>query len=757
MKKNFFDDKNKEYIIGDMFPKRPWLNYAWNDSYVSCFSQFGFGMSRYTDRTGFMRSILQVADNRLIWIKDEKTGEYYAANRNYDNKPFDVFNTQVGMGYSKINSEYNGIETTLKLFVPTSGLMEFWEVEVTNKSDEEKEISVYSHAEIDMAMTCHHAYSGIDFDKGLNGIYCSHEAYKSPTCLSGVYFATNREVTSYETSSTRFRGVCSDAGHPIAMKEDTLSNCGTCFENEITAVMQFELKLKPNQTEKLLFVLGASENKEQAQKVAKTVLSEKMFEDEFKKLVNGINEFQDNVVVETPDAEINSRVNIWLKRQIELGKQWGRLCGKGFRDIMQDITGFVSLDNKNARARILYALQYQREDGNPIRLWEPLMTEVYVDGAVWMIYTVNVYLKESGDFSILDEKVKYYESDIEETVLEHCLRGMSYVQDNLGEHGLCLWGEGDWNDSLNGCGILGRGESLWLSEATIKAANEIEEILRAAGKEEYIKPIREKADLMKENIFKYGWDKDHFIYGINDYGEKIGSYDTEEGQIFLNSQTWAVLAGIIEGEEAEKLMKVVEDKLGCDFGYVQQWPSHTKGTDKIGRSSYFQPGCYENGSVYNHGVSFKLVADALMNNGDRAFETLNRILPFNPKNNYVHSGVEPYAMTNMYLGPECKTRCGEAPASWITGTCGWLFRGVVEFIIGVSADFKGLKIKPNLPKCWDKVKVKRVYRGCEYNITIEGVHSRENFKIMVDGKEIEGNIVPSFADKKAHEVVVLKA
>ena len=756
MKENFFDDKNKEYVIGDMFPKRPWLNYAWNDSHVSCFNQFGFGMSRYTDKDGAKRNILQETDNRLIWIKDEQTGEYYAANRNYDNKSFDVFKTHVGMGYSKINCEYNGIKTTLKLFVPTNGLMEFWEIDVKNTSGVDKKISLYSYADIDMSVTDHYAYTAADFDKALNGIYCTHEAYKSPTCLSGVYFASNREITSYETTNRRFKGIYSDTGHPIEIKEDLLSSYGTCFENEITAVMQFKLKLKPNQTEKILFVLGASENKKQAQKAARAVLSEKVFEDEFEKLVNSINEFQDNVVIETPDAEINSRVNIWLKRQIELGKQWGRLCGKGFRDIMQDITGFVSLDNKNARARILYALEHQREDGNPIRLWEPLMTEVYVDGAVWMIYTVNVYLKETGDFSILDEKVKYYESDLEETVLEHCLRGMSYVQDNLGEHGLCLWGEGDWNDSLNGCGVLGKGESVWLSEATIKASNEFEEILRAAGKEEYIKPIREKADIMKGNILKYGWDKDHFIYGINDYGEKIGSYDTEEGKIFLNPQTWAILAGIIEGEEAERLMNTVEDKLGCDFGYVQQWPSHTKGTDKIGRSSYFQPGCYENGSVYNHGVSFKVVAETLINNGDRAFETLCRILPVNPKNDYVHSGVEPYAMSNMYLGPECETRRGEAPLSWITGTCGWLFRGVVEFIIGVSADFNGLKITPNIPKCWDKVKVKRVYRGCEYNITIDGVHSLDSFKIMVDGIEINGNIVPAFKDGKTHEVVVSK-
>lgn len=757
MKKGFFDDKNKEYIICDMFPKRPWLNYAWNDSQVSSFDQFGFGMSRYTDNTGFVREYLQHTDNRIIWIKDEKTGECFAANRNYDNKPFDIFNTQVGMGYSKINSQYNGIKTSFKIFVPSSGLMEFWETAVTNTSEEEKEISLYAYAAIDMSITFHHSYCAADFSDKINGIYCSHEAYKTPTSLSGIYFATNKEVTSYETTNRRFKGVYSDIGHPVGIKEDTLSNCGNCFENEVAAVLQFKLKLKPGQTETVLFVLGASESEEQAKGYVEAVLRKSVFDDELSKVIRGINDFHSNVMIETPDTEINSRINIWLKRQIELGKQWGRLFGKGFRDIMQDITSFVSLDSKNARSRILYACQYQRYNGNPVRAWEPLMPEVYVDGAVWMIYTVNVYLKETGDFSILDEKIKYFDSDNEESLLEHCLKGMSFVQDNLGEHGLCLWQEGDWNDSLNGCGILGKGESLWLSEATIKAANELEEILKAAGKESYIDEIRKKADLMTENIFKYGWDKDHFIYGINDYGEKIGSYDTAEGQIFLNPQTWAILAGIVDGENAKKLMDLVEEKLSCDFGYVQQWPSHSRGTDRIGRSSYFKPGCYENGSVYNHGVSFKVVAESLINEGDRAFETFNRISPNNPKNNYVHSGVEPYAMTNMYLGPECTVRQGEAPLSWVTGTCGWLFRGMIEFIIGVRADFNGLKISPNLPKCWDKVKVKRAFRGSQYNITIDGVHSGSEYKIAVDGVEINGNIVPAFADGKSHEVIVTKA
>jgi len=750
---NCFVDENKEYLIKDMFPKRPWMNYAWNEEYVSTFSQFGFGISRYCDKNGLLRNILRDGDNRLVFVKDETDKEYWAINRNYDKKPFDVFETNVGMGYSKINSEYKGIATTLKMFVPTKGLFECWEIEISNTSDEDREISLYSYAAINMLVTNFSACSEAHFEKSLNGVYCSHRGYNSHTDLECVFFCANKNVASYETTDRRFRGVYSDIGHPIALNEEKLTGEDTCFDVPICSALQFRLSLKRHAKEKILFVLGACKNEDEAKSICDSMLNEASFIKEFDAVTKKIDDFQQRVMIKTPDTEIDSRINIWLKRQIELGKQWGRMYGKGFRDLMQDIAGYLSLDPKSARERILYCLQYQREDGNPIRQWDPYEPKVYVDGAVWLFFTLNAYLKETNDFSILEDKVKYYESEIEETVLEHCLRGMNYLQTNLGEHGLNLWGDGDWNDSLNGCGVLGKGESLWLSEAVILAVKNFREILIASGNERLIGDMVEKAEKMKEDIFKYGWDKDHFIYGINDYGEKVGSYDTEEGQIYLNSQVWAVLAGIVEGEDAKKLMQTVEEKLGCKYGYVVQYPSYTKGSDKIGRSSYFKPGCYENGSVYNHGVAFKIGADCMVYGGDKALDTIYRILPVNPHNTYEDSGVEPYAMTNMYLGPECSSRRGESLINWITGTCGWVYRGVIENIIGVKPEFNGLKIEPCLPQKWDKVTVKRVFRGCTYNIEIINENTKDEFNIFVDGEKINGNILPVFEDDNEHTVV----
>lgn len=750
----FFDDSKREYVIENMFPKRPWKNFLWNDRYFMSIDQFGFGVPKMQDETGSLWAILQNTDNRLIFIKDEETGEYYAANRNYDNKDFDVFETHVGQGYSDIVSEYKGIHTDFKIIVPTKGSCECWEVTVENRSDKDMKLSLYGYADMCAEFSEHAAYSDIDYSENLNGILFEHIGFRMPTKMTSAFFGASRKADYYETAMPRFKGCYSDIAHPIALDEENLSSQGYSFENIVSAALQFKLELKPGECEKIVFVLGAGKSVEELKEYSDAYAGAENFEKELEKIKAGVEEYQNKIIIDTPDEEINRRINIWLKRQIDFGKQWGRGYGKGFRDTMQDIKSFLPLDPKLARTRLIYVVSHQRINGNPIRQWDPFLGVVYTDGAVWMMYTLNAYLRETNDFSILNEKTTYYDSDKEETILEHALRGMNYLQENLGKHGLCLWYGGDWNDSIDGCGDLGIGESVWLSEATVLAADKLSEILERIGDNEDAEKFRKRAAVMAENVLKHGWDKDHFIYGINDYGEKIGAYEAEEGKIFLNPQTWAILSGIVKGEDAVKLMGVVEDKLGCDYGYLQQYPSYTHGSDKIGRISYFGAGQYENGSVYNHGVAFKVVADSTIGNNDAALETIHRILPCNPKNPAEKSGVEPYAMSNMYLGPECETRGGDAPISWITGTCGWLFSGVLEGMIGVSAGFDGLEIRPNLPTSWDKVNIIRTFRGCTYDIDIIGVRLNDGLDITVDGNKIDGNVLPLFDDGKTHKVTV---
>ncbi len=750
MRENQFNDEKKEYIIRDMFPLRPWVNYSWNEDYVSMFDQFGFGMSRFCDENGYKKNILASGGNRLIFIKDKETKEYYAANRNYDNAAFDVFETKVGMGYQIITSSYQDLEVTFKLFVPRHGQCECWEITVKNLSDTEKKKELYAYAEMDTALSCH-GYTKADFSNRINGIYASHEGYQIDTDRTGMFFASNQPVKSYETSNRRFRGVYETIQHPKGLLDETLSCMGTCFEALLGTAMQFDVILQPKEEKKLLFLLGSAKNMDDAEVLCSSLLSEGAFPEDFAAMLEEAEKFRNNVMVETPEEDINRRINIWLKRQMELGMQWGRLYGKGFRDLMQDITGFLSLAPEKARARILYATAYQRENGNPLRQWEPVEPVVYADGAVWLIYAVNAYLKETGDFAILKEEIPYYDSNQKDSLLAHCMQGFAYLFGNLGEHGLCLWLGGDWNDSMNACGIEGRGESVWLSEAAVKAGYELDEILRQAGQTEWCDEVLQKTETLRENILKHGMDNGRFIYGINDYGERIGSDDSKEGCIFLNPQTWAVLSGVVKGEDAVRIMDFVEDTLSCSYGYLQNYPSYSKLDDHIGRVTYFEQGVYENGSVYNHGVAFKAVADCVINDGNRALNTLKLILPSNPET--ANSGSEPYAVSNMYFGPSNPYRKGDAPLSWITGTSGWIFRCVTENILGVKAEYDGLKIEPNMPDGWEDASVVRIYRGARYEIHIRNKNQFGKYKLIVDGKEIEHNLVPVFEAGSIHTVV----
>ena len=742
-----FNDEQKEYVIEDMYPKRPLMNFLWNDEYIAVINQFGFGKGRYSAENNFQHELVRDTDSRIIYIKDGDC--VFSPNRNYKREKFDVFKTVVGIGYSKIISEYNGIHTELTIIVPTSGKRECWKLEVSNITNAPKNIDIYAYNDIDIQFSEHLSCTYGDFNSDLNGVYFRHKVYNSPTDYCYGYFAANQDVYSYDTAKRRFVGVYGNLQYPDGIKDEKLACSDNSFDAGTMAALHFKAELEPHDKKEMYFIAGAEKTLEDSIKSAKEILTREAFDNELILIKKRSSQYDDKIYVKTPDGEINRYVNIWLKRQMDLGKTWGRVYNKGFRDIMQDISGFVQLDSTISKEKIIDCTQYQLESGNTLRSWVPLDKRPYRDGAVWLLQTVCAYIKETADYDILDIVIPYFDSDIKETLFEHCIRGIDFLYDNIGEHGLCLWGGGDWNDSFDGAGLLLKGESVWLSIATVKATNDFAELLNKLKNANLADKYLKKRDVLTQNIKNYGWDKDHYIYGINDLGERVGSYDTQEGQMFLNPQTWAVLAGIADNDD--ELLNFVENELKCDFGYVQQKPCYKTPDPHLGRISYFGNGFYENGSVYNHGVAFKIVSDCIAGRGDLAYETIKMMMPSNPKNDYKKSGVEPYALCNMYFGPENTTRSGEAPMYWITGTSSWTFRGIVEYLIGVRADYDGLKIEPNIPFDWEYVDVTREFRGAIYKFNIKRTGERT---IEVDGKTLDTNIVPAFSDGKVHCVNV---
>ena len=745
----YFNDVLKEYIITDMRPRRPLENYLWNEEFLLNINHFGFGESFLRLGGSERRKLFTETEaTRLVYIKDRETKEFYDINRNYQNKDFSKYQCNVGIGYHKILSEYKGIETEYIITVPNKGHAELWQIRIKNNSNEKKELSVISYSRPDANVTQHWAYGHADFQSDLGGLYYCHDAFDMGHDYSGIYVKADLEPDSYDVSDINFKGY-NEWGNAEGLYNDKLSNKGISFDNNYCAALQFNISLNAGEEKVINLAVGIATGLDDAKEQCKEYLSKGYFEKTISQVKKMSDEMDSIYSVNTPDSYINSMVNIWLKRQISLGKTWGRVYSKGFRDIMQDVAALVSFGIDIAKLKIVNCLEHQRYNGNPLRAFEPINSELYHDGAAWIPATVLAYIKESGDASILEVRCRYYDNDAQETVFEHMYKGLRFLLDNRGARNMVLWGGGDWNDSINNTGHMLKGESVWLSIATVKAVAEFCEILAyVGGHETLIETLTNEKEVLRQAIIDNGFEGDRFIYGINDWDEKIGSEECAEGQVYLNPQTWAVLADILDNDGSNKIMQTVEDNLRCDYGYVQCYPAYSKKNEHIGRMAFFIPGGYENGSVYNHGVAFKIAADCKLGKNDLAFETLKLISFDNPKN--INSGVEPYVVSNMYLGPQETYRAGYAPCSWITGTAGWLYRNITESVLGINAEFDGLKINPCLPSHWDKVDITRIYRGATYNINIRRTGEK---KVLVDGKEQVGNIIPVFEKGTTHTVV----
>ncbi|MBO7525870.1 MAG: hypothetical protein J6T42_03625 [Clostridia bacterium] len=739
----------KEYVITDMKPRRRLYNYLWNEQCVCQCDQFGNGYSWRS--VGTQRRNIESGD-RNVYIRDNESGETYSANRNYFDLPFDMHECHVGLGYQTIISEYKGIKTEFTVLVPIEDAVTLFRLKVKNTGKKERNLSLFFSVSPQPALSWHESYGFGDFSARLNGLLFTHDGFALPNDYTKLFVSSDKAFDGFEVSHQRFCGEYSGFYEPAALKQKKLSSKGWTFGGYV-AVFEFDVKLRPEGEYEVCFCAAAAKNENECASIKDKYLAAGAFEEEKKKQYGYNEKYLDVFTLDSPDKYLNEQVNVWLKRQLSLGKTWGRLYGKGFRDVMQDITAFVSFDTGLARKRILYALAYQYEDGNPIRMFEPNFRYPYNDGGVWITGAVLSYLNESGDLTILDEEISYLKGDSYEnastaegyyeqpyvagkrkdSVLEHIGAAIDYLVGCRGKNDLVLWRGGDWNDSMNNVGLKNVGESVWLSIATIKAINEYIEILKLAGKTDRITYYETARNGLKNAVEKRGKCGYHFIYGINDDGETIGGAE----RMFLNPQSWAVLGEVSDKRTLERAMDEAEQKLKCKFGYVQCSPSYYKGAENIGRVSYFQPGLVENGAVYNHGVAFKIVADCMLGRGDNAYRTLKLISYDNPNNR--DNGVEPYAVSNMYVGPENPYLAGYAPMSWITGTAGWLYRAITEYICGIKATPHGLKLEPCLPTGWSKIRITRKFRGALYNVEI--IRSDEK-GLWLNGKKSDGNVLP---------------
>jgi cellobiose phosphorylase len=748
-----FNSDGSEFVITRADTPKPWLNYSWSSELLVEIDQRGRGQTTYRNATGQRTNLIK---DRIVYVRDQGSGEFWTIG--WDPVQLDLFHytARQGLGYTTLEMRRNGIESTLTILCATDAPVELWKIIVKNISDQPRTIKVYPYAEFDL--------SGFDVYGGLENatrtriakedqtIYAINNCRSRLGTKNNCFMAGSNGATGFQTSKERFIG--SRYGSltlPAAVRDGELGTFVTANE-PLVGVMEYPIDLSPGQEKTIYIAIGPFENESEVSTLAKRYLADGVFEREFETHRQCRSIFQ-NVDIEVPDDYLTPFLNVWTKQQVMMLMDYSRGWTMGYRDTLQDAQAFCSLDPTKAKKLMILAAKHQLANGQTLRGYWPLDEHKYSDGGVWLTFAVIEYLRETGDFEFLKEKFPYYDSG-EGTLYEHMIRGLEWIYQKPGAHGLTRVFFGDWNDSLN-IGLKGEGESVWLSIAMVWACKELITLAKRLQDSQTIERFERMASELTSHIEKHCWDGEWYLRGFDDSHQKVGSHECRFGKIFAETQTWSILSGLAK-DRAVTVEASLMKHLMTEYGLLVCSPAFSEYDPSLGRITTMPPGWGENGSAYCHVSAFKMMADCVRRDGDAALDTLTRILAINPRADIDVSKVEPYGYTNMYRGPE-HPQAGQSLRSWFTGTPGWIFRTVTQRMIGVRPDYDGLWIDPVLPADWPKVRMVRKFRQARYEIIIRRSSSPENniLKMSIDGQPTDTNFIPYEKFTGCHCVEVL--
>ena len=757
----YFSQDGSKYIITDPQTKRTQMNYLWNKKFLLAANQFGSGNGAYQNHAAFYisakgRGNMIRNGNRYLYIKDWWTQEVWNPGWYPSRTPLDNYSCEHGQVATVVEGTKDGIRVQWTLFVGPSEAAECWIIKLCNVSQQQRKVSVYPFVEF--SLDGYPANSGWHswvrgYHRGKNQLlYAENNAEERPHPFYNGFMATDAEIMGYDTSRDSFLGVYGNFQYPDAIRTGMGNSEAAC--EDMVAAYEMQLELEPGEEKCFHVVVGISDCIEGAEAVAERLLALGKLEADLTELGKIQQQELALATVSTPDVIINHFSNYWLKKQTRLCAEIGRGGGKGFRDQLQDAWSMAAFSPEIAKEKIKEALEQIYHTGRCVRGWLPLKDRNCSDGPTWVAPTVNAYLKETGDYAFLEEPVRYLDEG-EDTVWEHILTTVRYSSEDIGVHGLVHIHVGDWNDSLNGMGKAGIGESVWTSIALYSALQSVIEIAAKIIHDSVIvQEMQERAERIKSAVNEYGWDGEWYLAGYNDAGDKVGSAENKEGSIYMNPQVWAIMTGIAEGERKKICLCSIEKYLETEYGALTLYPSYTTYRSDIGRLTGFVPGIWENGTPYCHGGAFKAVMECMDSRGDKAYETIKKILPDSLENPSVHSGAEPYVLTNMYFGPD-NPRAGQTQFSWVTGSAGWIYRAITQYMLGFHPEYDQIRLLPVLPGDWKAVKLTRCFRGCIYHITIYNERAAlEPIVLKVDGVPQETNIIPVFEAGEEHSIAV---
>ncbi len=788
MKYGHFSEDGREYIITRPDTPRPWINYLSNEKFCALCSQTGGGHSFYQS-SGYDRItieypaliVLKDRPGRYVYLRDAETGNYWSPGWQPVRKDLDSFECRHGMGYTTIKSAYQGIETEITYYVPRRDDLELWMVKIKNAGDKPRKLQAFPYAKWSLA---NYAYNMVEnsFANLFNEsaveddiIFVSTRFWNVTQGGGGgnpnarwdkwAFFTASFKPDGFDCFDEEFVGMYRGWGDPIAVVEGKCRNsCGG--GKDICGALQYDFTIEPGQEEKFVVLLGVVSKWEDA-KILKSRY------DTWEEAAHGLQEnrsywenYISRTMCETSDKDFDLAINYWNKYQAWVTSRWSRMDSYyvgggsiiGHRDSWQDMLAILPNDLDWARQRVIYMLEHQYPDGSTLHNWDPItnlgVKTGHSDDPMWVLLGTLEYLKESGEMVFLDENVRYYDGG-SETVKQHLLRAADYTLAHCSERGIPLIMAADWNDGLDYVGRQGRGESTMVAHHLAWMLRELANCLWFVGSDNLAEKYIAERDKLIRAINEHLWDGEWYIRGTRDDGEAFGSVRNMEGRIYLNAQTWAVLAGSAPRERAIRCMDSVHKHLMTEYGPALFLPAYKEPDPKMGIISRFAPGTKENGTIFNHPVCWAIMAECILGRGDKAYEIYK-------KASFVSRGkdpdtykTEPYVYAEYIHGPDSPT-FGQGEFTWTTGTAAWMWKVAVEYILGVRPEFRGLLIDPCIPHEWDGFKLRRRFRRATYEIEVSNPeHVCQGVaELIVDGEPWNSHLIPAFSDGKTHEVKV---
>lgn len=773
-KYGYFDNEGKEYVIKTPKTPKPWVNVISNGNYGLVISQTGGGFS-WNDHSEFNRITRWhqdlIKDNwgKYIYIRMNKTGEYWSPTWMPVKKDLDSYQCRYGTGYAIYKSVYKNIETILRVFVPFDDSLEIWDITINNNSEEEISLSFYTYLEwvlgssADFHREFHKQFLETSYDHEINGLTATKRLWDIPLGERGHwnveyeytgFLAASEKISSYEGDKESFIGQYGDLQEPKALVEGELSKKTGCFNDSIGS-LKVDFVLKPGAEKRFQFFLGIKKKRTEIIDCLSKYNSNKKVDKAFQKVLTNWEDLLGDLQINTPDDAMNYSVNTWYRYQAISGRLWGRTGyyqqsgAFGFRDQLQDSLVYLPIKPDLTKEQIKLHARHQMEDGTVLHWWHPItetgLETKMTDDLLWLPYIVSFFINETNDYEFLNhEEPFYYNSRNYKSIYAHCKLAIEKVLSRFSERGLPLIGAGDWNDGLSAVGLEMKGESFWLAEFLYDTVQRFIPLAEKHEDKEFVDLLMKESKKLKKAFNKYAWDGKWFLRATKDSGEKIGSHMCLNGKIYLNPQIWSVISGIAEKEKQEDAMDSVTEHLLRDNGCLLLYPAYSKPDKYIGYLSRYAAGRRENGGVYSHASTWAVWAYALLKDSVNTYKIFQRLCSINSGMNPDRYVAEPYVMPGNIDGPD-SPNYGMGGWSWYTGSASWFQKVIVDFILGVRAEKNGLLIDPVIPADWKNFSVKRKYRNTVYNITVNnpnGVTSGIK-SITVNGEKIVGNLLNS--------------